>query len=703
VGSLTDRPTYVLGTGLSHDGSVCLLKDGEIVLGIEKERLTRVKHDGGNDRVAMEYVLGHAGITLDDVALVVQNENFGMFRAGHTTYGGGLRALKADTNVVTISHHLAHAYSAFGGCPFEDTAVLVIDGCGNAYPDCIDVRQQVTLGDIPGDLEHLYFEKDSYYLSEGNLLSPTTKDFSEWGEKGWPVTPPSTLHSIGGVYRAFSTYVFGGFDDSGKLMGLAPYGQAGRFSDPIFDLRDGRVFVVSETLHGFVSPAANHDELKQRFQYYADIAYWVQKEVERALLYVVRDRYGRGPSPNLAYAGGVALNAVANRRILTETDFERLYIQPAAGDDGLAIGCAYYGWLEVLGRERVRPSGSTCLGAAYSPSRIQRALAAVEQAVEVDADADVVEATAQQLADGKIVAWFAEGSEFGPRALGHRSILGHPGKAGLRDRINERVKFREDFRPFAPSVLLDDAPMYFDCDGHESPYMVLVFDVRPEWRDALINVVHEDGTSRLHTVTDEQDPRYARLLRAFERRTGLPVLLNTSLNKRGMPIVETPEEALAFFLECDLDCLVLGDVLVTKRAAVGDRAVGGVLGGIREPGSDDIPLIGRRVTSVSLTHELVPDPGRGTRRSAERVLLCFSDSAETLELAPDAFKLLQLCDGTRTYAEISRQVPVAIGYLLEFASILSEHRILEHLDPGITSTTSTGATSRPPARRGPAA
>jgi carbamoyltransferase len=360
---MKSSPVYVIGTGLSHDSSVCLLADGKVVLGIEKERLTRRKHDSGNDSVAMQYVLDKAGITLGDVALVVQNENFGMFRKGNSEYRKEPRLLTDATRVVTISHHLAHAYSAFGPSGFDQASVLVIDGCGNAYEDCIDLLPGTLLEKVGSGIEHIYFEKDSYYTSRDGVLHAVAKDFSCWGAREWLVNPPTTLHSIGGVYEAFSQYVFSDFSDSGKLMGLAPYGKPGRFGLSLFDLCDGQVLVRRDTLREFTFPAKSRSALNADFEYYADVAHWVQMEIERALLYVVRDRYERCPSRNLAYAGGVALNAVANSRILRETGFENLYIQPAAGDNGLAIGCAYYGWLEVLGQERVHGGASTYLGA----------------------------------------------------------------------------------------------------------------------------------------------------------------------------------------------------------------------------------------------------------------------------------------------------------------------------------------------------
>lgn len=680
---------YVLGTGLSHEGSVCLLKDGEIVLGIEKERLSRRKHDGGNDQIAMQYVLDRAGITLDDVAVVVQNENFGMFRDGNSQYNAQDRLLTDATHVVTISHHLAHAYSAFGSSGFDQASVLVVDGCGNAYEDCVDIAPGTVVGEVPPGLGQIYFEKDSYYTSEGGSLRTVAKDFSPWGARGWPLSPPSTMHSVGGVYQAFSQYVFGDFADSGKLMGLAPYGRPGRFDFPLFAPRDGQVLICRETLQKFTSPATSRTALKSDFQYYADVAYYVQREIEQALLYLVRDRYERSPSRNLAYAGGVALNAVANSRILQETEFERIFIQPAAGDNGLAVGCAYYGWLQVLGREPVRGSGTIYLGAPYPADRVRRAVANVGDEVSVERCPDVVARTAELLAAGKVVAWYRGGAEFGPRALGHRSILAHPGLPGLRDHINADIKFREDFRPFAPSVIADEAARYFECDGYDSPYMILVFNVRPQYRDQLANVVHEDGSSRLQTVTQESEPAYYRLLQEFKARTGLPVLLNTSLNKRGMPIVETPEEAISFFLDCAVDAIVLDDMLLTKtqsRPAREDR----VRGVIELPSAGDVPLVGMRIASVAMTHTLTHVLQDEIRGAKPELIIHFNDTPApySLPYPPQvAMQFFRLCDGVRTYAEIASRMQLNTDALLKIAAALTRDGLIDHAAVAAKATT----------------
>jgi carbamoyltransferase len=594
----TSKPVYVLGTGLSHDGSACLLKDGRICVAIEKERITRRKHDGGNDADAIRYCLEAEGITIDDLALVVQNANFGMLQSGNEWWDGP-RILHDGTPVVTISHHLAHAYSAVGTSPFEDMAVLIIDGCGNALDECLDVQNATVPGDLPqGELRQIYFEKDSYYIFHDGRLVPVYKDFSPWGmgNRECPMYPNTTMHSIGGLYLAASMYVFNGFDDAGKLMGLAPYGRPGIYDFEIFEFRDDRVFVRYDWMRNFKNPARTREQLKANFQYYADVAYWVQREVERAILYVVSSRYRMAGSARLAYAGGVALNAVANKRILTESPFGHLYVQPAAGDNGLAVGCAYYGWLEVLGRERVAHDGSPFLGRSYSTSASGQALKRYRKQITVRQSSDGIGETAELLANGKIVAWFQGGAEFGPRALGHRSILADPRHPDVRNFINSRIKFREDFRPFAPSVLLEDVSLYFDC-WFESPYMILVTQVKPDWQERIPSVVHQDKSARIHTVTKDYNLIFYTLLQRFREITGISVLLNTSLNRRGMPIVETPEQAVGFYLGCELDVLVMDGRIIQKcfSEPTGQGCTNGFF-------SDEIPKALHR--HIEVTHNM---------------------------------------------------------------------------------------------------
>lgn len=695
-----EKPVYVLGTGLSHDGSACLLKDGKIVVAIEKERITRVKHDGMNDSIAIKYCLDAEGITLNDIDLVVQNANFGSFEFGNDFFSGKRFFGDTDIPIVTISHHLAHAYNAIGTSPFKDTAVLVIDGCGSLADDCMDIGNSTVPQKMEESIKHLYAEKDSFYNYTDGKCVPLFKDFSPLGMiwKNYPMHPPTTQHSIGGMYYAASGYCFGNLNDAGKLMGLAPYGRPGIFKEEIFEMTNGRLFVKYDWMKTFKKPARNYEEFKNDFQYYADVAFWVQKEVEKAVMYVISQRSELTDSQNLSYTGGVALNAVANQFITKNSKFKNVYITPAAGDNGLAIGCAFYGWLEVLKKERVFHNGNSCFGRLYSDNEMGKAIrdfsenlnmnvsgivksffeimpkcvvadnikvvksklqftitdcgifslyfkdgkcemkaepclkpevaftmqgktfidwmltppligdliknnvlkvegnpaflqswfnfemiknkmksviadsGSAEEKISFKKEDDIVSAAAKLLADGKVIGWFQEGSEFGPRALGHRSILADPRRKDIQGFINAKIKFREDFRPFAPSVIREDVSKYFQYDG-DSPYMIMVAQVQPEWKEKIPGVVHKNGSCRIQTVTADWNARYYDLLKKFEQQTGVGVLLNTSFNKRGMPIVETPEQALSLFHECAIDYLVIGDYLIAKDSEISSGKV----------------------------------------------------------------------------------------------------------------------------------
>lgn len=687
---------YVLGTGLSHDGSTCLLKNGEICVAIEKERLTRRKHEGGNDSLSIDYCLSQAGITINDVALIVQQSIWGQFLDGNSFYQGPRPIPEgAGIPIVNISHHLAHAYYAIGTCPFEETAVLVLDCAGSHYNECIDLGGGAVVQEFGGtELEQVYLEKDSFYLYRDRRMDTICKDFTPIGHKEnrYPMFSNFVLHSIGGVYEAAAEYCFKSVQASGKLMGLAPYGRSGVYNEPIFELRDGRVFVVyRDWLKGFMKPVGPKRELTKDFQYYADIAFWVQKETERALEYVMESRRKLVDCENLCYTGGVALNAVANGILHRKKIFDNLYLPSAAGDSGIAVGCAYYGWLEVLKQKRVMHNGGSCFGKSYSNSEIERLLSGFvkpgkrnykifvdlffknlphfanrsaidtircsiqfciagagtyfvvfDQGIVVsdksgedknpdcsvfanagsfissiasahhlmlalrdnkiivdgemsffvgcvdlqglydrvrllckeDAEfeaicfervGDVAISAAQLLADGKVIAWFQGGCEFGPRALGNRSILADPRLRGVKQFVNGKIKFREDFRPFAPAILREHVSEYFHFQG-ESPYMIMTAHVKEEWKGIIPDVVHVDNTSRIQTVTEELNGRFYQLIKEFKELTGMPILLNTSFNMRGMPIIETPKEALTFFFDCALDFLIMEDFIVFKDA-----------------------------------------------------------------------------------------------------------------------------------------
>jgi carbamoyltransferase len=570
---MSKKNTYVLGTHLSHDGSACLLKNGEIVVAIEKERITRRKHDGGNDKQAIEYCLQAEGITINDVELVVQNANFEKDTIKIDSYNGSrIFPVNYGVPVISISHHLAHAYSTIGTTPFaDDYNIIIADGCGSPYTQCDDLKGAIIPNNtnIKDFVQYFWCEKDSFYNFSNRKLTSLFKDFSEynhWQPKK-PISMPTIIHSIGGVYQAMSGYCFGNVDDTGKLMGLSPYGQKNTFSTPIFELKDGRVFNSLNWMDDFIRPAESYQDFKTNFQYYANIARYVQDETERALLYLFTERQKLHPSKNWCYAGGVALNAVANQRLLAEAGIKNLYIQPAAGDNGIAIGCAYYGWLEILKKDKPTPTGKTNFGIKYAENVIKDAIihddASSNKKINTKTTEDWIIETAHLLAKGKIIGWFNEGSEFGPRALGYRSILADPRKAGVRDYINSEIKKREDFRPFAPAVLREDCNTYFKYDW-DTPYMIMVNPVKDEWKDELKNVVHLNGTARVQTVTEANNPNFYKLLQEFKKITGLPILLNTSFNRRGMPIVETPLQALNFFKESPIDYLIFENQIVSK-------------------------------------------------------------------------------------------------------------------------------------------
>lgn len=565
-----DKTIYVIGTATSHDGSACLLKDGKIIYAIEKERITRRKHDGYNDTDAIQYCLDAEGITLKDVSLIVQNDNLSDFKFGNDSlYGERLFSKHKDIPVQTISHHLAHTYSTIGTCPFDKFDILIMDGCGSPFEQCKDIEGEIPDIDLIKKLPHLFMEKDSFYHYDGGKLKTIYKDFSEWGLYGnlfnYPMYPLTTKHSIGGMYDAVSRYCFGDVSDPGKLMGLSPYGKSGCFKEDIFQLKDQRVFVNYEWILNYNNNSIDYEYFKSNFQYYADIAMGVQLELEKAVLYIVKERMKFSMNGKLAFAGGTALNALANSLIVKEKLVNQLYIQPAAGDNGLAIGCAFYGWLEVLKKERIIHNGSTCFGRNYLNDDIKKEILNYSTISHKKSNNIIVE-TAKLLEDGNIIGWFQEGSEFGPRSLGRRSILADPRNLDVRNFINSNIKFREDFRPFAPSVLKEDAESYFEMNGVESPYMILVFDIKDGWKNELKSVVHKNNTSRVQTVTPDWNKKYYDLLTEFKNQTNLSVLLNTSFNKKGMPIVETPKDAIDFFLECELDYLIIGDYIISKKA-----------------------------------------------------------------------------------------------------------------------------------------
>lgn len=565
------KPVYVLGTGLSHDGSTCLLKDGKIIVAIEKERLTRKKHDGGNDLLTVQYCLDAAGITVADLALVVQAANFEKDEIAPGRYQGQRCFAGYDLPVVSISHHMAHAYSAVATSPFRQCAVMVIDGAGSPYMHCDDLAGCTVPAEV-NPLQGHYCEKDSFYHFDGENLVPLFKDFAQIRLFGQDVIKlPTIEHSIGGMYSAASHYCFGNIDDAGKLMGLAPYGKK-TCKPPVFILEEGRCFVNYESFREtFTNPRISYQHFKDNFEHYADIAWWVQQETGRAVRYLVQQRMQMVTRINaLSLAGGVALNAVVNASLIQQKIVDELYIQPAAGDNGLALGCAYYGWMKLMGNPKPELQRSNFMGRGYHDDEVTEAVEKHRRSggasLSVTKVKDVAREAAAALTAGKIIGWFQGGAEFGPRALGHRSILADPRIENIQLIINRDVKNREDFRPFAPSVPLQYAARYF-VHNYESPYMILTDELQEKWKDVLKGIVHVDGSCRVQTVTRDWNPEYYDLLIAFGNITGIDVLLNTSFNTRGMPIVETPAEAIDMFCRTALDELYINGYKMVKATS----------------------------------------------------------------------------------------------------------------------------------------
>jgi carbamoyltransferase len=584
-----------------HDSAAALLVDGRPVAAAQEERFSRRKHDARFPIDAVRYCLGEASIGLDDVDHVVFFEKpFLKFERLLETYlanaprgfrsfqmalpiwlkeklfqkPGILTALKPlvanhkklEAGLLFSEHHQSHAASAFYPSPFEEAVVLTMDGVGE-------------------------WATTSVALGKGSDLEAVRKI-------DWP-------HSLGLLYSAF-TYFSGFKVNSGeyKIMGLAPYGKPKYYDlilDNLIDLKedgsfwlDQRYFdyttgltMTSERFHTLfgASPRQPEAELRQRDM---DLAASVQKVTEEVLLRMTRELAATYQLPNLCLAGGVALNCVANGKILRDGAFERIWIQPAAGDAGGALGAAYAAYHMHAKRPRtingrLDQMVGAYLGPAFDQDDIERRLTAVGACFSVFDEVAILEGTVDALEAGHAVGWFQGRMEFGPRALGARSILGDPRNPNMQKTLNLKIKYRESFRPFAPSILAEDADEYFKL-GAPSPYMLLVADVLENRRREMtpdeqakfgINklnairseipaVTHVDYSARIQTVHRETNPRFHALISRFKARTGCPVVVNTSFNVRGEPIVCQPEDAFRCFMGCEMETLVIGNCLLQK-------------------------------------------------------------------------------------------------------------------------------------------
>ena len=560
---------FHMGINLGHDRSVAVVKDGEILIAIEQERLDGIKHSVGSMLQApqslrqiqvpgdcIRYCLDALDLPLSAMATITANMP-GQDHGPEILRGKFSRDISRLVRTIP-SHHLAHAYSGYWPSGFQEALVLVADGSGST---------------VYHPAEGWRTESYSLYIAYDGCLKPLHLESVEAHLAG--------LSTLGFVYdfisrkAGFETSIGSAisYPEAGKLMGLSAYGRSHEALLPWFQPIEGEPRVSVSAYDIFLEVAALEKTYDQGdgspyFRpWLVDLAYKVQKELEAALIHIVSVAKQQTGLNKLCMAGGVALNSVANQKIFNDCELEDIFVFPAAGDNGIAAGCALWAYAELEGgtnRPRLRKA---TLGSPPSPESFAQALRQYAELIEVQEKTTqgMVDSVAAALAEGSIVARFNAGAEFGPRALGHRSILADPMYARMKDVVNARVKFREAFRPFAPVIPLDRASEVFEITTG-SPFMLLVVDVKKEFQALLPAITHADGTGRLQTCTKEDNPFLTALCNSLcELRGGVPVLLNTSFNVAGQPIVETPEEAISTFLSTDIDYLSLGDYWIRKR------------------------------------------------------------------------------------------------------------------------------------------
>jgi carbamoyltransferase len=607
-----------------HDASAAIVRDGRLAAFINVERLTRKKHDGQCVWEAARYCQEAAGLTDDDIDLVVQNA-YAVDLDESDALGPSRGVLPADTEfvrqferVVTIPHHLAHAYCGVGLAPFDRCAVLVADGIGQY---------------LPGGQA----EAESYYAFRDGRLELIHRRVGSLKPDGQHF---HSFDSVGGIYSMASSYIFGHWNLCGKVMGLAPYGRRRDRPSRIITAVDGhRLDFDLGFRRRLRNPHPKERDWERDREEFEDLAFHVQEETETALIRLTRWLQRETALDDLVFSGGLALNCVANQKILEQSGFERVFVPPPAGDDGIAIGCAFYGWF-VHGR-----GGKTFslthpyYGRAYGDCEILDALAG-EPLVTHRRLADVELEAAALLEQGKIVGWFQGASAMGPRALGDRSILADPRDAEIKRKVNDKVKHREAFRPFGASIPAERAREYFHCSD-DKPYMTFAVRVRDEKRGEIPAVVHVDQTCRFQSVRQAEHPRFHRLLTLFGERTGVPVVLNTSFNTKGEPVVESPQDALRCLLRSDMDVLILGDHRVERRA----RWVG--------PGLEPELLSCRLVTGRQCTVMEQRYPGGLVEHSITAPL-----SERRIDLNRKALALLSFLDRPLTLGEALRRCEI---------------------------------------------
>jgi carbamoyltransferase len=552
---MTDAPV-VLGINRTQDASICLMQGSRLLWAIQKERLTRHKHHWGKLGDVRDFYLPRLPWPERPIDVVVEcfssDEEGKQLPLYEQELVSSLR-LSPHCRRARISHHLAHVYSVFHPSPFRDAAVMIVDGQGSPVSELTEYWAGAAY--VPGD----WREIASFYRADRERVLCIGKQL--WDRDD------ARLAGLGMFYFLLTQALFPGEGNEGKVMGLAPHGDAHAFRLPPLTVEAGQVSM----------PAPWRDLLRERdrfrfgqpgasFTDCANLAAAGQRAFEDALLEVARWLHGQTRLDRLCFAGGTALNCSANERLLRETPFRQVFIPPAPSDAGTALGCALYGLTELAGESCAFRWSHDYLGPAPERQEIEAALLDRDDLnIELLPSLDLLCGRMLELLRSKrVLALYQGPSEFGPRALGHRSILADPRPAAMRDWINAQVKQREWFRPLAPVVLEERAAEWFDLPG-PSPFMQFAAPVRPHMAPRVPAITHVDGTARLQTVSADDDPLLRRLLQGFEAATGVPVLLNTSFNGKDEPIVETPQEAMASFRRMPLHALAMPPFLITKR------------------------------------------------------------------------------------------------------------------------------------------
>lgn len=535
----------ILGINNGHDGGCTLIYDGKVVATMAEERLNRVKYSYGWTN-SLRYCLENSNTKLSDIDLVVFSDYSDRLKKG---YDGGLGLLGLQKKkCINVDHHLSHACSVYFTSPFDKTLVLVFDAKGNNQ------------------------DTESVFVAEGNKVNKIGGNPLKNHEKG-----------IVGAYQAFTSYFGWHQNSAGKTMGLSSYGDADKYKKHlIYAKSDNGMFynkLDNHTADGVEKFCKrNNISIPDKFltdaTIYKHMATWIQSEFERVVISTVKKYQKETGVKNLCIAGGGALNTVCNSKILSETKIENIYVFPAAGDSGQSIGNALYGYfihssgnskkIEWSNDYRIQTHKAKGIEPTIKRfSEITNLVVPKSANIKYKKLLNVAKQTAKLIEKGHVVGWFQGGSEIGPRALGHRSILCDARKKEMKDILNKKVKHREPFRPFAGSVMLEKMQEFFDWEK-ESPFMLFVVPVKKGRENDIPAVTHVDGTCRIQTVTKKENGLYYDLINEFDKLTGVPLIVNTSFNVAGEPIVETPSDAIKCFLGTDIDYLVIGDYLVEK-------------------------------------------------------------------------------------------------------------------------------------------